>query len=138
MNIKLLREAYAIIDGIPSERINLDRVASNDRNGGMISHKLGTVPENCSTIACAAGWLGMHPEFRALGLVTTKHGYITWQGQMAFEGVLAHVFDCDVETAIELFEERTCYEDNGAMSDKQVWQHRVRKYLKQHNALKSR
>lgn len=134
MNIELLREAYAVIDGIPDNRFNLNEIASNTCNDA-ISYQLGTVAHNCGTVACAAGWLGMHPKFRALGLNTTRNGYIKWNGSMSFSEVLAHVFECSTAEALALFEERTEKECEGKyseMSHKRIWQARVRKYLKKH------
>ena len=56
-NFKLLRDAYAIFDGIPEQKINL----------GSILTKRGVSTE-CGTIACGMGFLALHPQFQAMGL----------------------------------------------------------------------
>jgi hypothetical protein len=55
-NFELLKDAYAIIDGIPEKNINMDRWRKFDH---------GTT---CGTVACAIGWFTLHPQFKALGL----------------------------------------------------------------------
>lgn len=62
-NYNLLKDAYAVIDGIPAEAIDLDswRLRTGESLG-------------CDTIACAAGWLALHPEFKALGLIAHSGG----------------------------------------------------------------
>lgn len=54
-----LREAAAIIDGIPEEQIDLRSIVED-----------GDTTPSCGTVACALGWLGLHPTFRERGLVT--------------------------------------------------------------------
>lgn len=122
MNIELLREAYAIIDGIPDKRINLGVIARGPKPND---------PKHCGTIACAAGWLGMHPKFKELGM-RTSNGDLTLKGvpdYFDWDDVLARVFDCSQHVAQKLFEPRRWKETSGK-TDKQVWQARVREYLK--------
>jgi hypothetical protein len=54
MNIELLKDACAIIGGIPEEVFELGSI--------LREHKSDA---GCSTIACAAGWLSLHPTFAA-------------------------------------------------------------------------
>jgi hypothetical protein len=121
MMYELLRQAYAIIDGIPDDRFNLVR--------------------SCGTIACAGGWLCMHPTFIALGLramfgsngapefVDEQTGDYT----VAF-AALGKALGLTFEQAFQLF---TCrgdayfdrHNDIYSLSDKQLWQARVRHFL---------
>ncbi|PLC44505.1 hypothetical protein C0Q88_07445 [Ralstonia pickettii] len=56
-NFELLKDAYAIIDGIPGRVIDLDMWTAETGDSQF-----------CGTIACAAGWLARHPKFNAQGL----------------------------------------------------------------------
>ena len=84
-NLELLREAAAIIDGIPAKRFNLNS-----------AHNGHDEPHDCGTVACAIGWLGMHPKFQAIGLRTSR---VTWPGNVMWQGVDT---DCFI-AAMELF-----------------------------------
>ena len=104
----LLREAYAIIDGIPDDRFNLDLFRNS------------CDPHYCGTIACAAGWLAMHPTFMALGLLCSYPS-------------LVRVLGIPKADAYSVFSGRKVrlYEPEGSetMTDKQLWQARVREFL---------
>jgi len=63
-NWELLKDAYAILDGIPERAIYLDCI-----------RKRGPRSQGCGAIACGIGWLGMHPKFQALGVKTVGEGY---------------------------------------------------------------
>lgn len=148
-----LRDAYAVIDGIPEHNINL-----------TIWLNPGSEPvAECGTIACAAGWLCLYPGFNELGLhldpgsplpnqticpkydttiKTDKHtrcfssdyGFsalaqffgLTWQDSWAIFGSRrtqhAERYQPDPITARKY-------------SDKKLWQHRVRTFLKQQEAV---
>lgn len=130
-NYELLREAYAIIGGIPGNKIALRSIVS------MKGPSL-----DCGTIACAAGWLGMHPKFQALGLEVVKDGLnLSFQGEpgWAYYAPLARTFNIDVVLAHRLFCTRGNFDhseyDNRA--DKQVWLDRVHAYLEVHGQLTS-
>lgn len=127
MNIELLREAYAIIDGIPDNRFNLRDFAKNV-DAKPIS------PSRCGTVACAAGWLAMHPTFKAMGLGLSADGELKYPGFScaAWSYILGKIFDCGYDEALHLFRPRTYAELDSPKTDKQVWQARVRKYLKKH------
>lgn len=122
----LLRDAYAIIDGIPEERFNLQNWRSYE--SGLT---------DCGTIACAAGWLTMHPDMQALGLATRGQCH-----SPAFNGVgsydaLARFFGIDNDAAAGLFRTRS-YDGRDTLdppkaadlSDKQLWLARVREFLR--------
>ncbi len=134
-NFELLKDAYAIIDGIPDAAINLARIVS----------KGGRKP-SCGTIACAAGWLGFHPKMRAAGL-KTQHNRLDNYYQMTYRGehdagayvyAMSEAFGLGRRDASELFNGRQSSEKEGdfaKLSDKQIWLRRVREFLKQHNQL---
>jgi hypothetical protein len=63
-NFELLRDAFAIIDGIPKRAFDLDMWRTK-----------GAGP-SCGTIACAGGWLAMHPAMNERGLKPAE-----WNGQ---------------------------------------------------------
>lgn len=66
-NFELLKDAYQIIGGIPDAAFNLNNIVR--RTGESLE---------CGTVACAFGWLGMHPDFKNLMNPeedTTKHSY---------------------------------------------------------------
>lgn len=97
MKRDLLQRAVEIIRGIPVDRFNLDFVA-NDND-----------PRDCGTVGCAIGWLGMNPEFQALGLRTGlpegAGGCGTfWHGQFtSFARAASELFGISLGAAWELF-----------------------------------
>ena len=123
-----LRQAYAIIDGIPDERFNLSQIANSDD------------PNHCGTIACAAGWLAMHPGFETLKLtpVCSNFFYAEGEGGGNWWGEMANIFGISETCADLLFQCRRHheYEPKGAkgMTDKQLWQARVHEFLDSHPA----
>jgi len=80
-NFERLRQAFAIIDGIPARVFNLDAWVSRD-NGPQ-----------CGTIACAGGWLAMHPDMHALGLTRGFDGSPRLRYETGSDA-LARLFDC--------------------------------------------
>lgn len=126
MKIKLLRQAYAIIDGIPDNRINLDVICRGPEKGNA---------GHCGTIACAAGWLAMHPKFIKRGMYIDEDGQLDLKDGLHWydwDDILSIVFDCSVSTANKLFGP-TWYDEDTGKTEKQIWQKRVRKYLKKHS-----
>jgi|GEM_PF-1759375 len=134
---ELLKDAYAIIDGIPDKVVNLNHVVSE--KGESL---------DCGTIACAAGWLGMHPKFNKLGLSVVQGGLGGFRLHLdsgsaadnarAYSGQMAKVFNLPHADALKLFNARQYHERAGgwrALTDKQVWLRRVREYLKEEGQL---
>lgn len=129
----LLRDAYAIIDGIPEDRFNLDswRRADSHTNDN---------PSSCGTIACAAGWLAMHPMMQERGLRSGKYGVpeiATVTGVVISHyqalGVVLGIsrFDAEQLFGTRLF--RRSYDPvyiPSNLSDKELWKARVRTFLK--------
>lgn len=131
---KLLKHAYAIIDGIPDERFNLGTIAENE-DGEPANN-----PHSCGTIACAAGWLGMHPDFIKRGLRTLSVGGLATTPDWSWwDDIIQEVFELESdEVAIDLFGSRgdSRYDlYTPRITDKQLFQHRVRCFLKEHNQL---
>jgi len=137
-NYELFKEAYSIIDGIPEEYLNLDTIVSND-----IDHV------GCGTIACAAGWLGLHPTFQKLGLsshvYTEKHcsGWLSMQGtETYYAEVMADIFGTSIQIARNIFSSagNSIYDNSfigGTQyrNHKALWKHRVVRYLKEKGQL---
>lgn len=127
-NFELLKDGYAIVGGIPDDKIDLAFVL--DERGPTL---------DCGTICCAAGWLALHPRFQKLGVGLNKLGEMTINGHWStYAHVMSSIFNIPYRTAEELFGRRTVSESRNAnrtLTDKQVWLARVRKYLKQHDQL---
>lgn len=98
VNVELLREAYAIFDGIPAERVNLSVIASGSTN-----------PASCRTVACGMGWLGMHPTFNSLGLtfydrtVRSRFKLAVHGRPMSYATASAHIFGFPKYVGVALF-----------------------------------
>lgn len=125
MNRDLLEYAYAIIDGIPDERIDLETYSSN----GINWHE-NCNPHHCGTIGCPLGWLGMHPYFQALGL-QTRGTYITLSDiPYDFVSVGKELFNITKDQSGTLFgPRRDRKRSDKRLSDKQVFQARMRALL---------
>ena len=127
----LLKELYAIIDGIPAKQFDLRSIIQGD---GIKPH--------CKTIACAAGWAAMHPLFRAEGLGLTKQGGLTYQGEHNFFPYpVEQVFGLTTNECYAIFGQNDAcvsvydYESTKDFSDKKLFLHRVREFLKEHRQL---
>ena len=125
----LLRDAYAIIDGIPRQRFNLDHW-----------RRSGKSPQDCGTIACAAGWLAMHPMMRKKGLRSGGYGQPVFRGDLGIDrneyDALSKFFSITYDQAKSLFCTRwmtSAYNPPSlrGYSDKELWKYRVRKFLKE-------
>lgn len=131
-NYELLKEAYAIIGGIPARKINLEAIIT-DRGPSLA----------CGTIACAAGWLAMHPKFKDMGLGLNPHG-----GGLAVNGIhtmfdtaMAQVFGITVGDAMDLFGTRHFSRFDSDLpqhlGDKALWKARVKAFLRAQGQLKA-
>jgi hypothetical protein len=128
---ELLKEAYAILGGIPSKVINLNSI--QEKEGKALS---------CGTICCGIGWLGHHPKFQALGLKTKENG-VSYKGEDSYyEDAASNLFNIDYKSAEELFAPGydICNSlEKGAsplLSHKQRLLYRFRTYLRRHGQLK--
>jgi hypothetical protein len=124
-NYELLKQAYAIIDGIPETAIAL----------GSIRTKEGaTLAEG--TVCSPEGWLALHPTFNEHGLTMSADGK-----ELRFNGeadsgshaafLMAKVFGLRPEKSEQLFGDRQLFTDgdDSGLSDKRLWQRRIREYL---------
>lgn len=120
---ELLKDAYAIVDGIPEAAIAI----------GLPCSKIGpTLSEG--TVCSPEGWLALHPSFIELGLSISADGRsLEFNGeQESVASAMAKVFRMPEEEAAQLFGGRTADigdESNSSMSDKQFWQMRIRHHI---------
>ena len=144
---ELLREAYAIIAGIPEEKIRMNTILSH--RGEVRDVR----PKACGSIGCAIGWLSMHPGFQEkTGLVARLTPERAKSHKLLFQNLSLHGLYVDYnEAAVEVFglSKKAAYGlfnpvgDGGYLgdqvedglrefghSDKDIFLSRVRKYLK--------
>jgi hypothetical protein len=145
-NFKLLREAAAIIDGIPSKLFDLNLIMQADELEATDLRPVSAgTAKNCGAIGCAIGWLGTHPDFNALGLETlpayAEEGGVCWQGKArGYNGAAAALFGINYGDARNLFagigssdyDADFQFERPNATS-KQVFKNRVRRFLAEHS-----
>ncbi|TSP14014.1 hypothetical protein [Cupriavidus campinensis] len=129
INFERLREAYAIIDGIPQEAFDLDAVVTKS-DGNL----------KCGTIACAAGWLMIHPKFARI--LKTKlsvdqddptDSYVDSDLNEDYDQAMMRLFNMNRDEVMQLFSFRNHSDgyvpDTEELSDKEVWKTRVRNFL---------
>lgn len=120
---ELLKDAYAIIDGIPDTAIAF----------GQPCTARGPKLED-GTICSPEGWLSQHPAFNALGLTMSPDGSgLQFNGEtMPAVAAMGQVFRLSEEEAARLFGERSIFlseESTSDISDKQLWLTRVRHHI---------
>lgn len=113
----LLREAYAVIDGIPQEQFSL----TSWSNGKQPS---------CGMIGCGGGWLASYPPFIEQGLHMVR-GEPCYKRKYAFEA-LAEFFGITYADAYMIF---TANGERSSFSDKEEWKMRVKRFLKSHGGI---
>ncbi len=130
-DFELLKDAYAIIDGIPETAIALDRLQSAK------GKSLGE-----GTICSPAGWLAQHPQFHDAGLSLSADGnLLRLRGRTAEAGeaaqIMAELFRLPPLEAEQLFGTRNTYTlgDDSGLSDKRLWLREVRAFLREHGQL---
>lgn len=129
-NFELLKDAYAVIDGIPETAIDLDKLVS--ARGETLEH---------GTVCSPAGWLAQHPKFIELGLsLSEDDSRLLLDGEPVDDSpaaVLARVFGLQPADAEHLFSDRNTYTlgDDSGLSDKRLWLREMRDFLKQHGQL---
>lgn len=131
MKVELFKDAIAIIDGIPESRIQLNSFQSS----GRIAHESSEI--RCGTLACAAGWLALHPGMRALGLHTVFLGFPAYRTYEPGYESLAGFFEITEREANLVFgprlQPKMSRREIEAMihlSDKELWLGRAHKLLK--------
>lgn len=113
----LLREAYAVIDGIPKDQFSL-RTWSNGKK------------PSCGMIGCGGGWLASYPPFIEQGL-RMRGGQPYYKGKYAF-AALAEFFGITYADADLIF---TAHSTRSRFSDKEVWKMRVKRFLESHGGI---
>ncbi|MFW6855296.1 hypothetical protein ACODYM_28815 [Burkholderia gladioli] len=124
-NFELLRDAFAIIDGIPDQAFRLD--AWVKRRGDAL---------DCGTIACAGGWLAQHPKFTRMGLTLNFSGDFArpeLHNRARDYQALSQMFSLRRGDEVDIFAPRhTGYKDDElslsqhyALSDQKLWKRRV-------------
>ena len=102
MNIRRIRTLYAMLAGIPSERIDLAFWRS-DQNSSQPSKILHT----CGTTACAIGYATAYPPFVKEGFRwLDSWGVPTYKNKTSFDAVEAF-FDLTYPQARQLFSDST-------------------------------
>lgn len=124
-DFELLKDAYAIIDGIPESAIDLSSPCS--ARGESLEQ---------GTVCSPAGWLARHPSFHALGLAPSDDGQgLVFKGEaegQSAAAVMAQVFGLLLTEAEHLFGNRDTYTlgDDSGLSDKRLWLREMRDYLR--------
>lgn len=130
INYELFKDAYAIIDGIPENAIAF---------GPLLTARGEALDRG--TICSPAGWLAQHPAFNALGVTLSDDGeHLLLDGEpqegMSTAEIMARVFAMPSPDADRLFGEQGSYAlENEGLSDKRLWQHEARQFLKEHGQL---
>lgn len=130
-DFELLKDAYAIIDGIPETAINLD--ALQTARGETLDK---------GTICSPAGWLAQHPKFMELGLALSHDGnQLQLHQQPAEPGdeaqLMVQIFGLTQTEAEHLFGNRNTYSlgDDSGLSDKRLWLREIRDFLREHGQI---
>jgi hypothetical protein len=126
-NYELLKQAYAIIDSIPETAIAF----------GKPQTKHGATPAG-GAVCSPEGWLGLHSAFNKLGLTVSADGNELFLNGKPVSGtspalIMARIFGLPPDQAAQLFGERDVFTggDDSGLSDKRLWQRRMRDYLQQ-------
>lgn len=125
-NMELLKDAYAILGGIPDSVLNLNTIRTDKPTP--------EVPE-CGSICCGMGWLAQHPDFNKVGLSMNAEHTLTYKNhQVSYTtaaGRLFGVTDSEAESMFGMFY------GMGQQSHKKVLLDRIMKVLVKHDAVKN-
>jgi len=130
-NFERLAIAYAIIDGIPDKNLDLESTFTKIERSISNDVPLPT----CGAIACAAGWLSLHPDFKKdFKNLVSRWEWTNWD---LWIGTLSRVFNLPDGDIQDLFGPRgnsSLDLELGAhtleyFTDKQLWLSRVRVFL---------
>lgn len=98
IDFAFLREMAAVIDGIPPERFNLNVIATAGSPNDPVA------ASGCGTIACALGWIALHPAARARGVRAKGSHHLQLHGKLApLHEVATHLFGLGYEDGKGLF-----------------------------------
>lgn len=139
MRRDLMLEAIAIIEQIPATKFDLEKWQQSTGPFPTWADSLSNT--HCGTIACAAGWITLYPQFQELGMRTTMHGrpvFVqhgqTWMGINA----MARLFDLRDVEADTLFCGRRYVEKvdprYSQLTDKELWLSRARRLLEKYDS----
>lgn len=139
MKIELFKDAVAIIRGIPEERFDLETWQTRMAPGGWPRdtgiQKINHI--SCNTIACAAGWLSLHPDIQARGMqVNRASGCPMFQGHWGY-AAYAKFFGITEDESEALFKQRQG-PTGPAISDRDLWVSRALELLAKHEAKRER
>jgi len=129
-----LKDAYALIDGIPDAQVTLERWCDED----------GDIETTVNTLACVQVWLIRHPDFQVPGFQLAQSNqdaatYVARDKDLAenFESCAAdeylrQLLGFDWRELNDLFGPRgtSQFDIDESISDKQAWQRRVREFLR--------
>ena len=74
IDFPFLRRMAAVFDGVPAKHIDL-----ND----FLQYGCDPDPDSCGTVACAFGWMAMHPNMKAKGIELRHNGYFRINDELA-------------------------------------------------------
>ncbi|HEY8605486.1 MAG TPA: hypothetical protein VIM12_00060 [Noviherbaspirillum sp.] len=125
-DFELLKDAYAIIDGIPESAVDLT---------GLCTARGETLDQ---MVCSPAGWLARHPDFNRLGLTLAGD-----EDRLALNGdpaprttaeAMAQLFRLPLPEAEHLFGSRDTYTlgDDSGLSDKRLFLRELREFLRAH------
>jgi hypothetical protein len=131
MNVEKIKDAYAVLAGIPAARFV-------PYLGSFYSHRDGdwTYPDpkntkevSCGTLACGAGWLAVHPAFRSRRRVGFDYGDISER-----LGIVLDVSDIEFWRLFDI-RGHSSFDSEGTvirkLSDKALLLYRIRRFLGQ-------
>lgn len=140
MNFERMQQAVAIIRDIPDDQLSL-LYWQHEPPGENETFARNIGQTNCGTIACAAGWLALHPAMQEQGLYADGDGEPMFQSPIIDRNwpkkygffALSIFFDITKDEASELFGQRSDADGNDdeepELSDKQVWLMRAEKLI---------
>lgn len=133
MRDDLLKKVYALIKSKPDHGVNLNTIVHHmDRENP------------CGTIACAAGWIGLDPEFNALGVEIVgvmPYVLLSYKGYSSLLSVMSELLEITPTQAQWLFGSRSFgYEISGpsvipnwhSMTHKELFLARMKAFFNDH------
>jgi len=140
MNVERLQQAIAIITDIPATKFDLEKWQQSTGPFPTWADSLSNT--HCGTVACAAGWISLYPQFQELGMRVIARGgrpvFVqqdqTWMGIDA----MARLFDLRDVEADNLFCGRRYVEKvdprYSQLTDKELWLFRARRLLEKYDS----
>ena len=129
-----LRSLHAFLNSLPSDQIHLNSVVRNASEVDMKKVKAGESAD-CGAIACAMGWAGLMPEFRAEGLVwKRKLTQLEVDGQhLTYDEAAVKFFELpSVKCAVSLFGVLSNHEEMANLDSKQAFSIRLNTFFIAH------